>query len=217
VSFKLFSSKQFSCVAGKVASSHHPSMRLCVFCGSSCGARPVYRAEAEAFGALLARRQIELVYGGARAGLMGALADSVLAGGGRVIGVISEALMERELAHQGLKDLRIVGSMHERKALMASLSDGFVALPGGIGTLEELFEVWTWSQLGLHDKPCALLDIDGFYGGLAAFMDHVVVEGFLHRTQRQALIVEAEGAALLERMTSYRAKPVTKRVEGSEG
>ncbi len=175
-------------------------MRLCVFCGSSFGSRAVYRAAAEAFGALLAQRQIELVYGGAHAGLMGALADAVLAGGGRVIGVIPEALRERELAHLGLTDLRIVSSMHERKALMASLSDGFVALPGGIGTLEELFEVWTWSQLGLHRKPCALLDVNGFYGGLASFMDHVQAEGFLRPTQRQALIVEADAEALLERM-----------------
>jgi uncharacterized protein (TIGR00730 family) len=191
-------------------------MRLCVFCGSSFGTRPVYRAGAEAFGALLARRQIELVYGGARAGLMGALADAVLAGGGRVTGVIPEALVERELAHPGLTDLRVVGSMHERKALMASLSEGFVALPGGIGTLEELFEVWTWSQLGLHAKPCALLDVDGFYGGLAAFMDHVVEEGFLRSKQRQALIVEADGAALLERMANYRPEPVGKWIDASE-
>jgi uncharacterized protein (TIGR00730 family) len=183
-------------------------MRLCVFCGSSFGARAVYREGAEAFGALLARRQIELVYGGARAGLMGALADAVLAGGGRVIGVIPEALVGRELAHPGLTDLRVVGSMHERKALMASLSDGFVALPGGIGTLEELFEVWTWSQLGLHAKPCALLDIDGFYGGLAAFMDHVVEQGFLRSKQRQALIVESGAVALLERIANYRPEPV---------
>ena len=189
---------------------------MCVFCGSSFGARAVYRAGAEAFGALLARRQIELVYGGARAGLMGALADAVLAGGGQVIGVIPEALMGRELAHRGLTDLRIVGSMHERKALMASLSDGFVALPGGIGTLEELFEVWTWSQLGLHAKPCALLDVDGFYGGLAAFMDHVVEQGFLKPQQRQALIVEADAAALLGRMASYRPEPVRKWIDGSE-
>jgi uncharacterized protein (TIGR00730 family) len=191
-------------------------MRLCVFCGSSFGARAVYRAGAEAFGALLARRQIELVYGGARAGLMGALADAVLAGSGRVVGVMPQALMDRELAHQGLTDLRIVSSMHERKALMASLSDGFIALPGGIGTLEELFEVWTWSQLGLHAKPCALLDIDGFYGGLSAFMDHVVAQGFLKPTQRQALIVEADGDALLGRMTSYQPEPVTQWIEGSE-
>ena len=183
-------------------------MRICVFCGSSFGARAVYRERAEAFGALLARRQIELVYGGAHVGLMGALADAVLAGGGRVIGVIPETLLERELAHSGLTDLRVVGSMHERKALMASLSDGFVALPGGIGTLEELFEVWTWSQLGLHEKPCALLDIDGFYSGLSAFMDHVVAEGFLKPQQRQALLVDADPVALLVRMASYRREPV---------
>ena len=189
---------------------------MCVFCGSSFGARAVYREAAEAFGALLARRQIELVYGGARAGLMGALADAVLAGGGQVIGVIPEALMERELAHRGLTDLRVVGSMHQRKALMASLSDGFVALPGGIGTLEELFEVWTWSQLGLHAKPCALLDVDGFYGGLAAFMDHVVEQGFLEPKQRQALIVEADAVALLGRMASYRPEPVTRWIDDPE-
>ena len=191
-------------------------MRLCVFCGSSFGASAIYREAAEAFGALLARSGIELVYGGAHAGLMGALADAVLAGGGQVIGVIPEALVERELAHSGLTDLRIVGSMHERKALMASLSDGFVALPGGIGTLEELFEVWTWSQLGLHQKPCALLDVAGFYGGLSAFMDHVVAQGFLRPQQRRALLMEADPATLLERITSYRAEPVTRWIDGSE-
>jgi uncharacterized protein (TIGR00730 family) len=191
-------------------------MRLCVFCGSSFGARAVYREAAEEFGGLLARRGIELVYGGAHAGLMGALADAVLAGGGQVIGVIPEALVGRELAHSGLTDLRIVGSMHERKALMASLSDGFVALPGGIGTLEELFEVWTWSQLGLHEKPCALLDVAGFYAGLSAFMDHVVVQGFLRPQQRQALLMEADPKALLERMASYRPEPVTRWIDASE-
>ena len=191
-------------------------MRLCVFCGSSFGARAVYREAAEEFGGLLARRGIELVYGGAHAGLMGALADAVLAGGGQVIGVIPEALVGRELAHSGLTDLRIVGSMHDRKALMASLSDGFVALPGGIGTLEELFEVWTWSQLGLHEKPCALLDVAGFYAGLSAFMDHVVVQGFLRPQQRQALLMEADPKALLERMASYRPEPVTRWIDASE-
>ncbi len=191
-------------------------MRLCVFCGSSFGTREVYRAQTQAFGELLAERGVELVYGGAHAGLMGALADAVLAGGGRVTGVIPEALMARELAHLGLTDLRIVGSMHERKALMASLSDGFVALPGGIGTLEELFEVWTWSQLGLHAKPCALLDIAGFYTGLAAFMDHVVAEGFLRQKQREALIVEADPAALLERMASYHAGPALQWIDSSQ-
>jgi len=191
-------------------------MRLCVFCGSSFGAREVYRTGAEAFGRLLAERQIELVYGGAHAGLMGVLADAVLAGGGRVIGVIPKALVERELAHPALTELRVVHSMHERKAMMASLSDGFVALPGGIGTLEELFEVWTWAQLGLHEKPCALLDLDGFYRGLSAFMDHVAGEGFLKPAQRQALIVEADATSLLARMASYRSEPTQKWLTSSE-
>lgn len=191
-------------------------MRLCVFCGSSFGVRGAYRAGAEALGRLLAERQIELVYGGAQAGLMGALADAVLANGGRVLGVIPRALTDRELAHQGLTELRMVSSMHERKALMASLSDGFVALPGGIGTLEELFEVWTWSQLGLHAKPCALLDIEGYYAGLADFMDQVVAEGFLKPQQRQALLVESDAAALLERMANYRPEPIPERISASQ-
>ena len=189
---------------------------MCVFCGSSFGVRDVYLASTVAFGRLLAERGIELVYGGARAGLMGALADAVLAGGGRVIGVIPEALVDRELAHPGLTELRIVASMHERKAMMASLADGFVALPGGIGTLEELFEVWTWSQLGLHAKPCALLDVAGFYTGLSAFMDHVAAEGFLRPAQRQALLVESGAEALLQRMASHCPEPATQWIDASE-
>jgi len=175
-------------------------MRLCVFCGSSFGTRTTYRDAAEELGALLAERQIELVYGGAHVGLMGALADSVLARGGRVIGVIPQALLAREIAHSGLTQLHVVDSMHERKALMASLSDGFVALPGGIGTLEELFEVWTWAQLGLHSKPCALLDVDGFYTGLVGFLDQAVAQGFLRSKQREWLIVETNAHALLSRL-----------------
>jgi len=185
------------------------AMRLCVFCGSSLGVSEAYREAAQGFGAALARRGIELVYGGAHVGLMGALADAVLAAGGRAIGVIPEALLERELAHRGLTDLRVVASMHERKALMASLSDGFVALPGGIGTLEELFEVWTWSQLGLHQKPCALLDVDGFYTGLIAFLDHTVAQGFVKPKQRQALLVESNPEVLLSRLTLVAPAPVT--------
>ena len=177
--------------------------RLCVFCGSNFGTRAAYRVATEAFGALLAERQIELVYGGAHVGLMGALADAVLARGGRVTGVIPEALLAREIAHSGLTELHVVASMHERKALMASLSDGFVALPGGLGTLEELFEVWTWAQLGLHNKPCALFDIERFYTGLASFLDHVVTQGFLKPAQRQALIVEADASALLARLLTH--------------
>lgn len=191
-------------------------MRVCVFCGASPGVLPVYRTAAHAFGAILAAQQIELVYGGAAIGLMGAVADGALASGGRVIGVIPKALTGREVAHRGLSDLRVVASMHERKALMAELSDGFVALPGGIGTLEELFEVWTWSQLGLHEKPCALLDVHGFYAGLAAFMDHVVDQGFLKPVHRAALIVESEPSTLLERMRNYRPGQVTKWIDPSD-
>ncbi|MDB4988460.1 MAG: hypothetical protein JWN04_3638 [Myxococcaceae bacterium] len=151
-------------------------------------------------GRLLAEAGIGLVYGGASTGLMGAVADSVLASGGEVIGVIPERLVTREIAHRGLTELRVVGSMHELKALMAELSDGFVALPGGIGTLEELFEVWTWSQLGLHHKPCALLNTGGFYTQLSSFLDFVVAEGFLRPEQRSALWLEDEPAALLARI-----------------
>jgi uncharacterized protein (TIGR00730 family) len=191
-------------------------MRLCVFCGSNFGTREAYRAQTEAFGALMAERGIGLVYGGARVGLMGALADAVLARGGKVIGVIPEALQAREIAHSGLTDLHVVGSMHERKARMASLSDGFVALPGGIGTLEELFEVWTWAQLGLHGKPCALLDVEGFYSGLVGFLDHVVEQGFLKPKQRQGLIVESDVNTLLSRMTSECREASTKWLEEPE-
>ena len=197
-------------LARNAAKSDPAGMRLCVFCGSNFGIRDVYRSATEAFGTLLAQRQIELVYGGAHVGLMGALADSVLAHGGRVIGVIPEALQARELAHSGLTALHVVPSMHERKALMASLSDGFVALPGGIGTLEELFEVWTWAQLGLHHKPCALLDIEGFYSGLAAFLDHVVAQGFLKPQQRQGLILESDASRLLARLAGDSAAPVAR-------
>ncbi len=165
---------------------------------------------------MLAQRGIELVYGGAGIGLMGAVADGALSHGGHVIGVIPKALTRREVVHHGLPDLRVVGSMHERKSLMAELSDGFVALPGGIGTLEELFEIWTWSQLGLHTKPCGLLDVDGFYAGLAAFMDHVVTEGFLKPVHRAALIVDREPVPLLERMAAYRPDGTTKWIDSAD-
>ncbi|MDB4972675.1 MAG: hypothetical protein JWN48_1016 [Myxococcaceae bacterium] len=180
------------------------AMRICVFCGSRPGVRESYREAAVELGRLMAQAQIGLVYGGASLGLMGAVADSVLAYGGEVIGVIPEKLMTREVAHHGLADLRVVGTMHERKALMAELADAFVALPGGIGTLEELFEVWTWSQLGLHDKPCALLNTAGFYGQLSAFLDFVVAEGFLRVEQRAALWLEDEPTALLARIRQGR-------------
>jgi uncharacterized protein (TIGR00730 family) len=178
--------------------------RVCVFCGSSPGARPAYAEATEELATLLVADGIGVVYGGGGVGLMGKLADAVLAQGGEITGVIPHALVDREIGHSGVHDMRTVGSMHERKALMAELSDAFVALPGGIGTLEELVEVFTWSQLGLHRKPCGLLDVEGYYEELAAFLDHAVRERFLREEHRSTLIVEREPAALLERMTAYR-------------
>jgi uncharacterized protein (TIGR00730 family) len=179
--------------------------RVCVFCGSSTGVRPEYVAAARALGALLAERGIGLVYGGGAVGLMGALADAALAAGGEVIGVIPHALVARELAHNGVGDLRVVATMHERKALMNELADGFVALPGGLGTLEEIFEAWSWAQLGSHTKPCALLNVAGYYDALLAFLDHAVREQFLRPEHRAMLLVDDDPARLLDRCASYRA------------
>jgi uncharacterized protein (TIGR00730 family) len=177
--------------------------RVCVFCGSKHGARPEYAEAARAMAAAMVAAGIDLVYGGGCVGLMGVVADAVLEGGGEVLGVIPEHMSGREIAHHGVTDLRIVGSMHERKALMYELSDGFVALPGGLGTLEELFEITTWSQLGLHAKPTGLLDVEGFYGPLVAFLDQLVTEGFVSRRHRALLRVAAEPATLLERLAAF--------------
>ena len=163
---------------------------LCVFCGSAAGVRPEYLDAARALGRSAAERGIGIVYGGARVGLMGAVADAALAAGGTVTGVIPRALVDREVAHDGLTHLHVVASMHERKATMAQLSDAFVALPGGVGTLEELFEVWTWAHLGVHAKPCAVLDVAGFWRPLLAALDHMAAEGFI-RAEVRALLVEA--------------------------
>lgn len=190
--------------------------RLCVFCGANAGRDPIYREAARALGTLLAEEGIGLVYGGASIGLMGTVADAARAAGGEVIGVIPRALMKREIAHAGLADLRVVGSMHERKALMAELADGFIALPGGVGTLEELFEVWTWVHLGLHHKPCALLDVAGFYSGLARFLDHVDGEGFLREGVREMLLVERDPAQLLTAMRAWRAPPLPAQLTRAE-
>ncbi len=179
-------------------------MRYFVFCGSSSGARPEYLNAAEELGRLLASHGVGLVYGGASVGLMGALADAVLTGGGEVIGVMPQFLVDHEIAHRGLTELRVTRSMHERKAQMATLSDGFIAMPGGIGTLEEIFEIWTWAQLGRHHKPCALLNTAGFYDGLTAFLDTQVAESFLRPQHRTTLLCEAEPARLLDAMQSYR-------------
>lgn len=174
--------------------------RLCVFCGSSHGADPAYAEAAKNLGGELARRGIALVYGGGNVGLMGVVADSVLAGGGEVIGVIPEALMAKELGHKGIKDLRVVKTMHERKAMMAELSDGFIAMPGGIGTFEEFFEIVTWAQLGFHSKPCALLNVNGFYDPLLRLVDHAIEERFIKASQRNILIVQPDIRALLHHM-----------------
>ena len=182
--------------------------RLCVFCGSSPGARPAYGEAAEQLGRLLVAEGIGLVYGGGHVGLMGRLADAVLAEGGEAIGVMPEALVAREIAHTGLSDLHVVRSMHERKASMAELADGFVALPGGLGTVEELFEVYTWAQLGLHRKPCALLDVDGYFEGIARFLDHAVEERFLGAEHRSMLIVERDPRALLDRLERFEPEAV---------
>ena len=173
---------------------------ICVYCGSSRGNDPSYAGGARTLGRLLVDRGYSLVYGGARVGTMGILADSVLESGGAVEGIIPEALVERELAHNGLTRLHVVSSMHERKRKMADLADGFVALPGGFGTLEEIFEVLTWSQLDLHSKPCGLLNIRGYYDALASFLDHTVAEGFVRPDHRRALIVGEDAGKLLDRM-----------------
>jgi uncharacterized protein (TIGR00730 family) len=178
--------------------------RLCVFCGSALGRRAAYAQAARALAAELVRRGIGLVYGGGSVGLMGVLADAVLDGGGQVIGVLPRGLASKELAHAGLTELRLVDSMHERKALMASLADGFVALPGGLGTLEELLEILTWAQLGIHRKPVGLLDVDGYWRGLTAFLHHAVTEGFVRPEYAELLLLDTLPATLLERLQAWR-------------
>jgi len=174
--------------------------RVCVFSGSSGGVRPEYRAAAEELGGLLAGRGIGVVYGGAHVGLMGALADAALASGGEVVGVIPAVLVAKEVAHAGLTDLRVVESMHERKALMSDLADAFIALPGGWGTLEEFFEVLTWAQLGLHRKPCGLLNVQGYFDGLLAFLAHTIDEGFVRPEYAGMMAVAATPGELLDRL-----------------
>ena len=178
-----------------------------MFCGSSPGHDPAYSASAENLGRVLAARRIGVVFGGGRVGLMGKLADAALAAGGEVIGVIPQALLEREVGHRGLTRLHVVDSMHARKALMSELSDGFIALPGGVGTLEELFEVWTWAQLGIHQKPCGLLDADGFFAPLVGFLDGLVEKGFIHPQYRAILAVASTPQELLDRFAAYEPPP----------
>ena len=179
--------------------------RLCVFCGSSSGTKPAYGDAARAVAAELVRRGIGLVYGGGGIGLMGVLADAVLAGGGEVVGVIPRPLATREIAHAGCSELRVVGGMHERKAVMADLADGFLALPGGLGTFEELLEMLTWTQLGVHVKPVGALDVDGYWRGLRRLLTDGVEAGFVHRHNADTLLFDDEPVRLLDRLAAWRA------------
>ena len=187
--------------------------RICVFAGSNTGARPEYVSAAEELGRALVARGIGLVYGGARVGLMGVLADTVLAANGAVIGVMPEALVAKEVAHAGVADLRVVSSMHERKALMADLADGFVALPGGWGTWEEFFEILTWAQLGLHEKPCGLLNVQGYFTPLLASVDHSIDEGFVKPEYRSMIAVAATADAVLDLLAAYQPPRVQKWID----
>jgi uncharacterized protein (TIGR00730 family) len=177
--------------------------RVCIFCGSYSGVRAEYAAAARAMAAALVREGLELVYGGGRVGLMGIVADEVLRLGGAAVGVIPRALREREVGHEGLTRLHVVETMHERKAMMADLADAFIALPGGLGTIEEIFEIWTWAQLGMHRKPCGFLDVAGYYTPLAAFLDHATREGFIRPQLRGAAMFESDPDALLRRFAAY--------------
>ena len=179
--------------------------RVCVFCGSSSGNRPEYAAATTQMATELVARNLTLVYGGARVGLMGLLADSVLDAGGEVVGVIPQALVDREIAHRGLTELRVVQSMHERKAVMADLADAFVALPGGLGALEQFLEIVTWAQLGMHAKPCGILNVAGYYDTLDAFLDHAVREGFIAEAHHDLILIDDDPRRLLQRLKSYRA------------
>ncbi|OFW40620.1 MAG: Rossman fold protein, TIGR00730 family [Acidobacteria bacterium RIFCSPLOWO2_12_FULL_67_14b] len=176
--------------------------RICVFCGSSVGVKPVYAEAARDMGRLIASRGIGLVYGGGNVGLMGVIADAALEAGGEVIGVIPHALADREIAHAGLTNLHVVDSMHTRKAMMAELADAFVAMPGGVGTFEEFFEAVTWTQLGLHRKACGLLNVDSFYTPLALFIDQAVTDGFIRPVHRQGIVVDSDPERLLDTLST---------------
>lgn len=190
--------------------------RICVFCGSNSGSRPKYAQAAHRLGTLLAQQGIGVVYGGARVGLMGVVADSALAQGGEVLGVLPDFLFDKELAHNGLTELRVVDSMHARKALMAERADAFIALPGGLGTFEEIFEMLTWTQLGVHKKPCGLLNVEGYFDPLRAQLDRAVEDGFLREAHRDIAIVEENPEQLLERLRSFTPQPTPKWLNRSE-
>lgn len=190
--------------------------RICVFAGSNLGVRPQYEDVARELGRALADRGVGVVYGGARVGLMGALADEVLAARGEVIGVIPEALVAKEVAHDALSDLRVVRSMHERKAMMADLADGFIALPGGWGTVEEFFEILTWGQLGLHRKPCGLLNVEGYFDPMLSFVEHSIEEGFVRREYLSMISVSNSAGTLLDMLEAYDPPVVEKWIERAE-
>ena len=190
--------------------------RVCVYAGSNPGSHTAYADAARALASTMAARGIGLVYGGGKVGLMGVLADTMLGAGGEAIGVMPQALIDREIGHPGLTELQVVDSMHERKALMAELSDAFVAVPGGIGTLEELIEVYTWSQLGIHSKACGVLNVRGYYDHLAAFLDHAVDEAFLRPQHRAVLSMAADPAELLDRLAAFEPPTIEKWLELDE-
>ncbi len=190
--------------------------RICVYCGSSSGHDPAHAQAARRLAEEMVATGAGLVYGGASVGLMGTVADAVLDGGGEAIGVIPASLMEREIGHDGLTQRHVVDSMHERKALMAELADGFIALPGGLGTLEETFEILTWAQLGMHHKPVGLLDSGGYFRHLAAFLDHAVAEGFVRAEHRAMILVDDDPARLLVRMAQHRPPPMPKWIDATE-
>lgn len=187
--------------------------RICVFCGSSPGSDPAFALAARLLGQALAEAQLTLVFGGGRVGLMGVLADAVLGAGGQVIGVIPQAMIARELGHTGLTELRVVGSMHERKAVMADLADGFILLPGGAGSLEEFCEIWTWAILGIHRKPCGILNIQGYYDPLLRFLDRMVEKQFLSTVHRSIVLVESNLAMLLDRFATYQAQEIPQWID----
>lgn len=186
--------------------------RICVYCGSSSGADAQYAQAARDLAGVLVRHEIELVYGGASVGSMGTIADTVLELGGKVHGVIPKMLYEKELAHEGLTKLHVVNSMHDRKTMMAALSDGFIAMPGGFGTLEEIIEIVTWGQLRFHDKPCGLLNVDGYFDHLLAWLDHAQHQGFLKPQNRRMLLSDKDPASLVGKFERYEAPKVEKWV-----
>ncbi len=187
--------------------------RLCVYCGSNYGSRPEYNQAARELARVMVNKNIGLVYGGASIGVMGEIADAAIKEGGEVIGVIPKELLFREVAHKGITELREVNTMHERKAIMAELSDGFIALPGGLGTIEEFFEIWTWAQLGMHQKPCGLLNAGRYYDKLINFIDHAVSERFIKEVYRSMVFVEEQPHILLQKFETYEAPEVARWID----